>query len=141
MEKNKSKKFGKKSESSRAVGALQIPANLLRPIGRFLRSQLKVLERRKSEIVNDDPFSSGRADSIASPDAGAAEQFGRARAEALRKEVDKRIIQVRKALSRVRVGSYGICEECGNMIDTDRLVIFPEATLCVSCEKKREKRR
>jgi len=25
------------------------------------------------------------------------------------------------------------------MIDTDRLMIMPEATLCVDCEKKREK--
>lgn len=130
-----------KKIKTKSSGALQIPANLLRPVGSFLRNQLKILERRKSEIERDDPFSSGRADSIASPDAGAAEQFGRARAEALKKEMDKRIIQVRKALARVRVGSYGICEECGNMIDTDRLVIFAEAAYCVSCERKREKKR
>ena len=36
---------------------------------------------------------------------------------------------------------YGICEDCGKMIDTDRLMIYPEATLCVSCEAKKEKKR
>ena len=124
-----------------ANGALRYPVRFLKPIGDFLSNQLSSLERRRSTLDGDDPFSAGRADSIASPDAGAAEQFGRARVEALRHELDRKIVQMRKALARVRVGSYGICEECGEMIDTDRLVISPDATLCVSCERKREKRK
>jgi DnaK suppressor protein len=129
------------NSNSVVTSTLQIPANLLRPIGNFLRDQLSVLEKRRSDIDGDDPFSAGRADSMASPDAGAAEQFGRARVEAMKSELDRRIVQLRKALTRVNVGSYGTCENCGNLIDTDRLVIFPEATLCVDCEKKLEKKR
>lgn len=129
------------SVTGQVNGALRYPARLLRPIGDFLSNQLSSLERRRSSLDNDDPFSSGRADSIASPDAGAAEQFGRARVEALRHELDRRIIQMRKALTRVKLGTYGICEDCGEMIDTDRLVISPDATFCVSCERKREKRK
>jgi RNA polymerase-binding transcription factor DksA len=129
------------ASSSNGSSTLKIPANLLRPIGAFLRDQLSALEKRRSTIDSDDPFSSGRADSMASPDAGAAEQFGRARVEAMKTELDRRIIQLRKALTRVKVGSYGTCENCGNLIDTDRLVIYPEATLCIDCEKKSEKKR
>lgn len=124
-----------------AAGTLHIPANLLRPIGRFLRNQLSVIERRRSEIEKDDPFSGGRADNMAATDANAAEQFGHARVEALKHELDRRIIQLRKALTRVKLGSYGTCESCSNLIDTDRLVIFPEAALCVSCEQNKEKRK
>lgn len=120
---------------------IRIPAKLLSPIGDLLSSQLKSLERRRQGLDSDDPFISGREDSLASPDTNAAEQFGHARIEAVKREIDRRMIQMRKALSRVRVGSYGICEECGEMIDTDRLMVFPEATFCVSCEKKKEKRR
>lgn len=120
-------------------GPLQIPAKFLGPIGRFLGHQLQILERRSATLEKEDPFVSGRSENTASPDTGAAEQFGHARIEATRRELDKRIIQVRKALTRVKIGKYGICEECGQMIDTDRLVVFPEATLCVSCEKKKEK--
>lgn len=119
---------------------LRIPVKLLAPIGEFLFGQLKALEKRRRSLDSEDPFISGREDSLASPDTNAAEQFGHARIEAIKRELDKRIIQMRKALARVKVGSYGICEECGEMIDTDRLMVFPEATLCVNCEKKRERK-
>ena len=119
---------------------LQIPAKLLSPIGSFLRLQLKALEKRRASIEKEDPFDSGRNDNFASPDTSAAEQFGHARIEAVRHELDKKIVQMRKALTRVKVGSYGICEECGTMIDTDRLVIYPEAILCIKCESKKERK-
>lgn len=117
------------------------PKRFLAPIGEFLSGRLKSLEERRSKIEKDDPFVSGRSENFASPDTTAAEQFGHARVEALRHEMDRKIIQVRKALARVRVGSYGLCESCGRMIDTDRLVIYPETTLCIECERKKEGKR
>ncbi len=136
------KKATTKAESSTsyAGAAMKIPARLLAPIGAFLTNQLQLLERRRARLDSDDPFLTGREDSLASPDVNASEQFGHARIEAVRNQLDKRIIQVRKALAQVKVGSYGTCERCGKMIDTDRLMVFPEATLCVSCEMKKEKR-
>jgi len=35
-------------------------------------------------------------------------------------------------------GKYGICDKCGEMIDTDRLAVRPEATVCMTCEKEGE---
>lgn len=114
-----------------ADNIIQIPQKLLDPIGAFLKSQLKRLERRKSELEKDDPFQdTSRVTDNAAPDTDAAEQFGHARAQALREEVDRKIIQTRKALSRVKIGKYGTCEVCGEMIDTDRLMAYPEATRC-----------
>ena len=114
------------------------PQKLIAPIGDFLSDQLSRLERRKKEVESDDPFrDTRRLTDNASPDNDAAEQFGHARVSAIRSELDRKIIQTRKALSRVRVGKYGICENCGNMIDTDRLMIYPEATFCINCEKKK----
>ena len=129
-----------KKIKSRKRTVLAFPANLLSPIGKFLQDRLKLLERRKKDVEKEDPFKDiHRLVDNASPDADAAEQFGHARTSAIREQLDRRIIQTRKALSRVKIGKYGICEDCGQMIDTDRLMIYPEATLCVSCEKKREK--
>lgn len=120
---------------------LNIPKKLLSPIGEFLRQQLTRLERRESDLENDDPFqNTGRTLDNAAPDAAAAEQFGHAQVSAIREELERKIIQTKKALARVKIGRYGICESCGQMIDTDRLMIEPEATLCVRCQKKREKR-
>ena len=121
-------------------GIIAFPAKLLAPVGSFLMSQLKRLERRKKGIEKEDPFAdTNRINDNASPDTDAAEQFGHARTSAIKEQLDKKIIQTRKALSRIRVGKYGICEDCSKMIDTDRLMVYPEATLCAKCKAKREK--
>ena len=132
--KTKTKKVVAKNEAPR------FPANLLVPVGHFLTAKLKTLEKRKKEISSEDPFKdTSRLLDNASPDADAAEQFGHARTSALKTEINRKIVQVRKALTMVKIGKYGICEECGAMIDTDRLTIFPEATICAKDARKREK--
>lgn len=118
---------------------ISFPANVLRPVRNFLRREVKRLEARKKSLREQDPFSDpARVTESAAPDTDAAEQFGHARVEALRREVDRKLIATRKALTRIKIGKYGICEDCGKMIDTDRLMIKPEATKCVQCERKRE---
>lgn len=119
---------------------LTFPSSLLVPIGHFLSAQLHKLEGNKKKLEAEDPFANEmRTSDNAAPDTEAEEQFGHARTSALREQIDRKIIQTRKALSRIKIGKYGICENCGNMIDTDRLIVYPEATLCVNCEKKKEK--
>ena len=116
------------------------PANILKPIAKFLHLEEKKLEERKKTLTKEDPFSnSDRLSDNAAIDTDAAEQFAHARIEAMRKEIDRKLIGVRKALSMIKIGKYGICESCGKMIDTDRLMIKPEATLCIVCEKEKEK--
>lgn len=119
---------------------LKFPSNVLTPVAHFLTARLHTLEKRKKEISKEDPFNdTSRIDDNAAVDIEADEQFGHARTSALKTEISKNIIGVRKALSRVKIGKYGICEECGEMIDTDRLIAFPEATLCKKDAAKREK--
>jgi DnaK suppressor protein len=116
------------------------PENIIKPIRHFLHLEEKRLETRKKDLEKEDPFfDDSRLTDNAAPDTEAAEQFGHARVEAMKKDIDRRIIEVRKALARIKIGKYGICESCGKMIDTDRLMIKPEATLCIDCEKKKEK--
>jgi len=65
------------------------------------------------------------------------EQIGHFDAEIKVGFVAKQIVQLRKALTRLRLGKFGYCEECGEMIDTDRLAVKPETTRCIKCENKR----
>jgi RNA polymerase-binding transcription factor DksA len=121
-------------------GIAGFPSKLVAPIGRFLRKNLTKLEKRKRQIDKEDPFKdSSRVIGNASPDTDAEEQFGHARTSAIKEEIERKIIQTRKALTRMKIGKYGICEDCGEMIDTDRLMIYPEATLCARCQSRREK--
>ena len=134
----KSNKKNKKGSKGKAI--VEFPAKLIAPVAKFLKTRIKVLEKRRKEIEEEDPFKDvSRITDNAAPDADAAEQFGHARTSAIREQLDRRIIETKKALARVKIGKYGICEECGNMIDTDRLMIYPEATLCARDAAKKEK--
>lgn len=130
----------KKNKLKKKMNQISFPSNLIAPIGKFLRDRLTELKKRRKEIGEEDPFKdTDRLEDNASPDADAAEQFGHARTSAIKEQLDRKIIQTRKALSRVKIGKYGICEDCGQMIDTDRLMVYPEATLCAKDQSKREK--
>lgn len=120
--------------------SLVFPENVLKPVNNFLSARLHTLEKRKKDITKQDPFSDkSRVDDNAASDIEADEQNGHARTSAINKEISKNIINVRKALSRIKLGKYGVCEDCGQMIDTDRLIAFPETTYCTRCAAKREK--
>ncbi len=119
---------------------IKFPTSVLRPVNNFLKDELKKLNSRKKEAEVNDPFSDkSRASDNAAVDTDAAEQFGHARYEAILRHLESKIIQVRKALTRVKIGKYGICERCGKFIDTKRLMMSPETTVCVSCKKKSER--
>ncbi len=137
--KPKDKKRVKKGRKKKGQG-IKYPARLVAPVRNFLQSKLKLLERRKKGIEKEDPFSdTSRIIDNASPDTDAAEQFGHARTTAIKEQIDRKIIQTKKALAQIKVGKYGVCEECGKMIDTDRLMAYPEATLCATDAAKKEK--
>ena len=139
MRKKTNRKKRKKRKKTKSANVVQFPSKVLVPVANFLKGQLKVLERRKAKIEKEDPFKdTSRVVDNASPDADAAEQFGHARTSAIKEQIDRKIIQTKKALARVKIGKYGICEDCGKMIDTDRLMIYPEATLCAKDAAKRE---
>lgn len=121
---------------------IKIPSDLLEPIGKILRDQLKRLEQNKKKVDETDPFKNeSRITDNAALDTEAEEQFGHAMSSAVKSQLNRRIIQTRKALARMRMGKYGICEVCGNMIDTDRLMIEPVATKCINCERKKKSRK
>ncbi len=132
----------KDNKPKKSKDSFSIPKKLLAPVGSFLRKRLHLLEKRKIEIEKEDPFKDlGRSSDNASPDTDAAEQYGHARTSAIKEQIDRTIIQTRKALTRVKIGKYGICEICGKMIDTDRLIIYPEATICAADQAKKENKK
>jgi DnaK suppressor protein len=116
----------------------KFPARLLEPIGHFLESELLKLKRNKKRMEKVDPFTDETRVNENSVEEDLEEQVGHFENEVKVKFLSKRIVQLRKALTRMKLGKYGICELCGKMIDTDRLSINPEATTCVKCEKAKE---
>jgi DnaK suppressor protein len=52
----------------------------------------------------------------------------------------EQIEEIDLALCRIAAGSYGICEECEELIPLKRLEALPYARLCVGCARKYEKK-
>lgn len=45
----------------------------------------------------------------------------------------KQIKELEEALRRIALGTYGICERCGQRIEEERLDLLPATRLCASC--------
>lgn len=46
-----------------------------------------------------------------------------------------------KALEMIENGTYGICADCGQPISEKRLMLYPNATRCLSCQEQYEETR
>ena len=46
---------------------------------------------------------------------------------------------IEAALKRIDEGTYGICMNCGKQIAQERLEALPWATLCIDCQRDRER--
>ena len=115
------------------------PKKLLLPILSYLKKEERKLKRKKKDLKEGDHVTNkGRVDDNADLICEAAEQEGHQRYEALTREIDKILIRIKKAMTRIKLGKYGICDGCGKMIDTDRLAIDPTASRCVNCKRDAE---
>jgi len=114
---------------------------VLQPIKKHLKSKERKLKKRKKALEAEDPFADvDRVNDNAAVDTDAAEEVGHDRITALKQEVDKTLIRVRKTLTKIKLGKYGLCEGCKKLINTDRLAIDPTITDCIKCAKKTKKR-
>lgn len=49
--------------------------------------------------------------------------------------------EIQSALKRLDDGEYGICERCGDPIQSERLEVQPTARLCIDCQRNEERRK
>ena len=56
----------------------------------------------------------------------------------LEASLNKLLEEVNSALKKIEKGDYGECDNCEKLISKRRLEAFPEAPLCIDCEKKKE---
>lgn len=52
----------------------------------------------------------------------------------------KIIYEIDDAIKKIEEGTYGICEECKNLIVKTRLKALPYARLCLKCQENTEKK-
>lgn len=48
----------------------------------------------------------------------------------------RQLKEIEDALERLKLGEFGMCEDCGEPIPEQRLRLFPAARLCVRCQEE-----
>jgi RNA polymerase-binding protein DksA len=101
-----------------------------------LRKQLEEerTQLRARAIPEPEPAKGDEADM-------AAMHQAREQARWLENDQKQRLAEIDKVLARIAAGQYGICESCGKSIAPERLQAKPQATLCIECQSKLEKKR
>ena len=56
------------------------------------------------------------------------------RSAALKERKRKILTEIEHALVKIRAGSYGICDSCGQPINHGRLEVLPYASQCIKCK-------
>ncbi len=62
------------------------------------------------------------------------EAFEQAAGLALRRNQQRLLAEVERALQKMDEGTYGLCERCGAEIDFARLKAIPYAMYCLDCQ-------
>ena len=64
---------------------------------------------------------------------GATNGYERAKATAMLRHAEERLVELDRAAERLRQGTYGRCEHCGDEIGPERLDALVAATRCRQC--------
>lgn len=121
-----------------AKQVIGFPLKVLQPLINYLKNEEKRLKEKKANLKNEDPFADDSRVDDNSIDADVAEQVNHETVSAMQQQINRSLASIRTTMTRIKLGKYGICEECHKMIDTDRLAINPTAQYCVKCEAKLE---
>ena len=92
--------------------------------------QINTLSRQVGEIIS---AATGVATDDEHDPEGQTIAFERAQAAALLSQARARLADIDAALVRVRAGTYGVCEQCGESIAPQRLEARPASRTCIRC--------
>lgn len=56
--------------------------------------------------------------------------------DAAMRQKERQLIKLKKALEKIDSHSFGICKECGNMINPKRIMYMPESDNCIRCAER-----
>ena len=72
---------------------------------------------------------------------GATSGYERAKATAMLHRAEQRLDELDRATERLRAGTYGRCDRCGDAIAPERLEALIATTLCLPCAAARSAQR
>lgn len=99
------------------------------------QAQIEATEAELAGLLRDGSDGAGRDPA----DVGSS-NFERDQEMSLAQNAREMLDQTQLALRNIGTGTFGTCENCGEPIGKGRLMVFPRATLCVTCKQRQERR-
>ena len=100
---------------------------------------LKMLTDRRSELkgelerLTEPPTQSASVSFGKRVGDGTSEAVERLSTTAAARSIAASIADIDRALAKIEVGTYGICDGCGGLIGAPRLEALPAASRCITC--------
>ena len=118
---------------------MKFPKDILSGIEKHLLEEKAKVSGQIAELSKQDPYNdTDRLTDNAASDTEAKEETDHERYQAMLTELKQKLDSIETALAKITRGTYGFCESCGNLIDTERLAAIPTATLCMECQAKKK---
>lgn len=126
--------------------AKKAPAKKPAPLDKFLEGQKKLLLEERETYTRQATSLRAEAEQLAQDrdpgDVQFDEESGqgdsmnveRERDLALSAQAMAAVEEIDRALEKMDLGTYGVCEKCGEKIPKERLKALPYAALCVKCK-------
>ncbi len=148
---------GKRAATATKAPAKAAPVPAVDPSGGFPPKTLdklrRLLEEERQTYVRQAHDLAAEAEALAAEREPGDTQFDeesgegdtlnveRERDLALSASATQAVEDIDRALRRMDIGTFGICERCGKKIAVARLEALPFAALCIECKSREERRR
>lgn len=116
---------------------LSFPKKTLEFIKKYLLKQEKEVEKSLKEVEEDDPANSPVLAESSEPGTDSYIADIHTKTVVFKEQLKSAKTSITQALSKMKNGTYGKCENCGKQIETGRLLAMPTAQYCVSCSSKK----
>ena len=106
-----------------------------------IESKRDAILSKIKRLRHDDPFAQTDRSLIVEPGTDASALFGHEQVVVLEGKLRDELKEIERALTKVKKGTYGVCEKCGKQIDIARLMAKPTAIYCLRDEREMEKKK
>lgn len=118
---------------------LSFPKRTLESIKNLLLRQQKEVEKNLKGVEEDDPAKSDGIAEASEPGTDSYIADTHTKILVLEEQLKKTDNSIKRALIKIKGGTYGKCEKCSKQIGIGRLLAMPTAQYCLSCSKKSSK--
>ena len=108
-----------------------------------LEQERKQLTEELEQIGADNRFADENRDGALFGERGeaSAETTEMRKRLALKHQLSESLAEVEQSLHKLDDGTYGMCDNCGQRINSARLEALPQANLCLNCKALQERRK